>query len=409
MKRSTIITIAAFALGIILLTALFIVLTDNNLFPKEDPSTTTTTTTPSTTTTTTTGTSSTDPEYEPMDFASVDVSQYVTLGNYKGLKIAVDSISPDDDDISLYIGKELFKKNKFTKLESGTVAEHAIFNFDYSGWFWSVDAETGKQFKYSFDGGTASGSNAYIIGDTFYIVGSSGSDSTFIDGFAKGILGAEVGKEFDIVATFPEVYASKPELAGKSVYFTVKVNYIAQPDTSDENISSLTSESCKTLAEYTEVVRDALTYTTDQNNIAKIWTAVRDAATITELPKQEVDYWYNAFKDEVEYYVYYYSMMGQTYTYESMLKMFGFEDDAALKEYAESIVKDELITYAVIQAEGIELTDAEYEHYLDLKVRYGSETRDEILKNYTEDQLREEFLIDKAGDLLLSENTLTKK
>ena len=78
MKKSTIITVLCFALGIIVLAAGFILLTDNNISNKLFSTTTTTTTTG--------GGGGDDPEYEPMDFFSEDVSQYITLGQYKGIE-----------------------------------------------------------------------------------------------------------------------------------------------------------------------------------------------------------------------------------------------------------------------------------------------------------------------------------
>lgn len=398
MKRSTIITIIAFAVGIIVLTLGFVLLTDNNLFPKE-------TTTESTTTTT--GSESTEPEYEPMDFSTVDVSKYVTLGAYKGLTVNVDVTEAPEREVELYIALQLFDEKKFTKREEGTVAECDIFNFDYSGWYYIIDAD-GEKTKYKFDGGTAQGSNAYINDGDFCVITESGV-STFIEGFAEGMLGAKVGEEFDIAATFPETYTASPELAGMKVNFTVKVNYIAEPETTDENISEYTNGDYTTFEAYRAFVSEYLTYSIQQNNITSLWTEVRNNATFSELPEQEVEYWYNAFKDEIEYYVYMYSLYGYSYTYETLLAELGFENDDALKEYAESIVKDELVTYAVIQTEGIEINDEEYEYYLNVKAKFSGSSREDILKNYTEEQLREEFAVDKAGDLLLSENTLVVK
>ncbi len=399
MKRSTVITIIAFAVGIIALTLGFVLLTDNNLFPKD------TTTEP--TTTTTTGSGSIEPEYEPMDFSTVDVSKYVTLGAYKGLSVKVDVTEAPEREVELYIALQLFDEKKFTKREEGTVAECDIFNFDYSGWYYIIDAD-GEQTKYKFDGGTAQGSDAYIYDGDFCVITSDGV-STFIEGFAEGMLGATVGEEFDIVATFPETYTASPELAGRKVNFTVKVNYVAEPEATDENISEYTNGDYTTFEAYRTFVSEYLAYNVKQNNISSVWSEVRNNATFAELPEQEVEYWYNAFKDQIEYYVYMYSLYGYSYTYETMLAELGFESDDALKEYAESIVKDELITYAVIQAEEIEISDEEYEYYLNIKAKFSGSSREDILKNYTEEQLREEFAVDKAGDLLLAENTLVTK
>ena len=89
MKKSTIITIVAFTLGVVILAAGFILLTDNNISKKLFS---TTTTTPATTTTT-------RKTYEPMDLFNTTVSEYVTLGDYKNMTIETDQIEVSDEEL----------------------------------------------------------------------------------------------------------------------------------------------------------------------------------------------------------------------------------------------------------------------------------------------------------------------
>ena len=70
------------------------------------------------------------------------------------------------------------------------------------------------------------------------------------------------------------------------------------------------------------------------------------------------------------------------------------------------MVSEELVTHALIQAENIEISDEEYEYYLELKVKFGEETKEEILENYTEQALREEFIFQKANDIVIELNIL---
>ena len=77
MKKSTIITIGAFVLGVFVLTAGFILVTNNSISNKLFS----TTSTPSSAS----GTTTQPPRqtYDPMDFTDAEMSQYITLGNYK--------------------------------------------------------------------------------------------------------------------------------------------------------------------------------------------------------------------------------------------------------------------------------------------------------------------------------------
>ena len=116
MKKSTIITIIFFALGIIVLAVGFILLTDNNISNSLFP----------TTTTTTTGGGKPDPELKPMDFFKTDISEYITLGQYEGLEIEVESIGIDDEYLASQIDRLLISSGKYTKLFEGTVTEGMV-------------------------------------------------------------------------------------------------------------------------------------------------------------------------------------------------------------------------------------------------------------------------------------------
>ena len=131
MKKSTIITVLAFTLGIVVLAAGFILLTPNNISNKVFP---TTTTPAATTTTTPTSTTTTKPRPDdvPMDFFNDDISSFVTLGDYKGMTVEVDTIEVSDEEIDFEIGIILAQKKEFTKDRSEiAITEKTIFSFDF--------------------------------------------------------------------------------------------------------------------------------------------------------------------------------------------------------------------------------------------------------------------------------------
>ena len=71
----------------------------------------------------------------------------------------------------------------------------------------------GKIDGKEFDGGSDTGYDLDI------------ANSSFIDGFAEGIVGMSVGDTKDLDLTFPDDY-SNADCAGKAVVFTVTVNKI---------------------------------------------------------------------------------------------------------------------------------------------------------------------------------------
>ena len=402
MKKSTIITIICFALGIVLLAGCFVLFTDNNISNKLFGTTTTTTTT----TSNQGETPDPAPVYEPMNFSKEDVSKYITLGQYKGLEIEVDQIEVSESDLDLQIHIILCQKDLHTKVLKGKTTQKVIFNFDYTGYLLKEDGTRGEAFQ----GGSSEGKGqlAYIDGNDLVTVSSSELGG-FIDGFAQGMIGMSVGDTKTLNITFPENYHST-DMAGKEVEFDVKINYIAQTSFDDDAANYVSNGTYKTVKEY----RDYLKKNGDANlksyNEELIVTTVLDNVTVIEIPKQQFDYIYNALVQEVEYYMYMYSMYGQTYTFDQMLAMFGFSGTAALEQYAKDLIKSDLIYYAIIQAEALEITDEEYAALIAELVESLGKTEEEVIEQYGgEDAIKQNMLLDKAQKLIIRENVLVEK
>lgn len=387
MKKSTIITIICFALGIIVLAVGFILLTDNNISNKLFP----------TTTTTTTGGGKPDPELKPMDFFKTDISEYITLGQYEGLEIEVESIGIDDEHLASQIDRLLIGSGKYTKLFEGTVTEGAVFNFNYVGYLDGVP----------FEGGNSAGTDAYILDGVFYLT----SGSTFIEGFAEGMLGAGVGEWFSINATFPAEYG-EATLAGKTVVFDVKVNYIAKADALTDAIAKEISKNAyETADEFKQYLKDSVNSGIKNTNVSDLWGAILKASTIS-IPKKQFDYLYGTYKSQIEYYA---SMSG--YTYENFLKAggvayyFGIEvyTDAELVEYVNETIKLDLALAAISKDAGVEVTDADYKAIVDEIVAQEGKTAEEIIEKYGEEALRKEALIRKTQKFVEDNNSFVLK
>lgn len=388
MKKSTIITIICFALGIIVLAVGFILLTDNNISNSLFPTTTTTTTT---------GGGKPDPELKPMDFFKTNISEYITLGQYEGLEIEVESIGIDDEYLASQIDRLLISSGKYTKLFEGTVTEGAVFNFNYVGYLDGVP----------FEGGNSAGTEAYISDGIFYLT----SGSTFIEGFAEGMLGAKVGEWFSINATFPAEYG-EATLAGKTVVFDVKVNYIAKADELTDAIAKEISKNAyETADEFKQYLKDSVNSSIKNTNIADLWGEILKTSTIT-IPQQQFDYLYGTYKSQIEYYA---SMM--SYTYENFLKdggapyFFGIEvySDAELVEYVNEKIKLELVLAAITKAEGIQITDAEYNAFVEEIAAEEGKTAAEIITKYGDETLRNEALMSKTEKFVEENNSFVLK
>ena len=133
----------------------------------------------------------------------VTVKPEVELGQYKGLEVEKVSAEVTDTDVMLELDKVQRQNARKIEVTDRAAQITDIVNIDYLG---SVDGVP-------FEGGKAEGHDLEL-----------GSHS-FIEGFEEAIVGHNIGEEFDINVTFPEVYHS-PELAGKPAVFAIKLNSI---------------------------------------------------------------------------------------------------------------------------------------------------------------------------------------
>ena len=91
-------------------------------------------------------------------------------------------------------------------LTSLTVADGDTINLDYVGYVDGV----------AFEGGDTEGNGTSLT------IGSG----SYIDDFETQLIGHNVGEEVDVVVTFPDVYQSNPDLAGKEATFKCTINGI---------------------------------------------------------------------------------------------------------------------------------------------------------------------------------------
>lgn len=132
-------------------------------------------------------------------FQDLDIDKYVTLGDYKKMKVTAARPKVSEDGIEDYINSRLLV---------GTITNRPIKKGDVA----DIDY-VGKKDGVAFEGGTASGYKLSI--------GSGG----FIPGFEDGLVGVNVGETVDLNLTFPENYRNTA-MAGQEVVFTVTVNSI---------------------------------------------------------------------------------------------------------------------------------------------------------------------------------------
>ncbi len=331
-------------------------------------------------------------EEEKAERPDYTASDYVTLGEYKGLNVLVsrNEITDEEVDQETVNNIRYYGDDVMESLTEGTVQTGDTVNIDYEG----------KLNGDAFDGGTAKGYDLEI------------GSGTFIDGFEDGLIGAAVGDTLDLELTFPENYTE--ELAGKDVVFTVTVNGIKRmKEITDDLVNTVTEGEYADLEAYRAYIRSMLeeSRAEERESIIKtdLLTQISDSSSINEYPQELLDY-------SVDEMTSYYKQMADMYQMdfaEFLEAYFGMTEEEFNEQVLLAVqqnLQQELYIKAIAEAEGIEISDEEFaagcEEYAQ---RYGFETADDVVEAIGGEKMaRLSLLMDETFDFLV-ENAVVEE
>ena len=364
------------------------------------------------------------------DYFEADVKTDVTIDKsvYTDMQLTLPAdLQVTHDDVMDYIEYVLFQyrtaDNGSTQMTDKPMKLGDTAYIYYKGMIDGVE----------FDGGSNwDDASPYALG-----LGSGG----FIPGFEEGLVGvipanATKDNPVEVSATFPENYGAS-ELNGKTAVFYVAVEYAIQytvpaynRDTVENTLQyqgekDFYASDAAYLSEFEQYVKTYL-----ENDIAEdveyekinaLWNYLTEQTSCQNLPQLELDYYYGAYLDEIEYYYDYYKTYGGTaFTeqypdFDSFARSYmGVDADgdwqAELNRLAEDMVKKDMITYAIAEQEGMKtVSDEEFKAELQYWVDYyyGYMTEEELLANMGEDVIRSGALSEKIQKWLLEQATFT--
>ena len=264
---------------------------------------------------------------------------------------------------------------------------------------------------------------------------------SFIDGFEAGLVGVTPGNTSrvspaEVHVTFPENYG-KEELNGKAAIFYVYVEYAVQytiPEYTVDFIEDVLMYEWKKdfyasdkarKTEFEKYVRTQLEAknadSIDQAKVDALWNYLTEKIECRNLPQMELDYYVNAFTEEIRYYYDYSAQYsGDSFKQEYpdiatfAVAYLGLEKgadwEATVREMSENLVRKDMITHAIAEQEGIEsVSDAEYKAELDYWVDYyyGYMTEAEVEANMGKIFLTETAFANKMKMWLFDRATFT--
>lgn len=319
----------------------------------------------------------------------INTDEYVTIGEYTGLDVTVDTYSFSDADVEEQMQAEFeyyveyVDAYEYTALQKDTVENGDIVNLDYSG----------KKDGEAFDGGTAQGAHLEI---------GSGS---FIPGFEDGLVGHTVGEAFDLPLTFPETYTNA-DLAGQEVVFEIKINSIDErnmPEMTDEMIAGMGME-YQTVDAYREGIREYLQSACDEQNesgrTAAIWTAVYEKCEVKDAPQELVEDVQARIEANAQAYADYYGMSMDDFLQQSMGLTREEYDQQAL-ESAQDTAKEKLAVAALAKQAGITLSDEDVNEYAQKEYEeYGYTSIEEMYADVGSGPYYDYVLTEKVNEYL---------
>ncbi len=321
-------------------------------------------------------------------------SNYVILGEYKGLEVQKSS-------------KEITKEEIEYAMET-VMAGFATQSEE------TENAQAGDTLTVDYVGKIA-GKQEEAFTDTGREI-TLGKDDFIVPGMDGYLVGSGKGQTLNVTLTVPDNYHIS-EYIGKQVSFAVTVQKILRT-----NVPQLTDEFVKELGNYSSVAdfkkkfeaqyrqTKAEEQAADLRN--QLWSMAVENATVTGYPQKPLEQLKLELHSQVQAGA---TEMGMDfYDYAS----FGYglnskEDYEEYElEYAQSVLKGQMVLKTIAKEEGIEITNEQYQTYYEEYLnafQAESYTEDYMLEFYGgEEGLREQFLMELVTDFIEENAVITQ-
>ena len=314
--------------------------------------------------------------------ATVAVKPAVELGEYKGIQVEKAPIEVKDEEIEAQITKEREANSRTVTVDDRAVAQGDIVTLDFEGFVDGVAFEGGKGENYDLT------------------IGSN----TFIPGFEDQLVGAKIGKEFDVNVTFPEEYGAK-ELAGKAAVFKCKVNGIKVKELPavDDEFAQEVSE-FDTLDEYkADIKAKLLKEKEDEAARAKedaVIGKIIEGAKM-EIPDAMVEYQTRQMLDEFAQ-----RIQSQGISLDQYFQFTGLTEEKYMEEMkprALQNIQSRLVLEAVAQAENLVAEEADIEEEIKKMAdmyKMEADKIKELLGERQMEEMKKDIAVQKAAKLV---------
>ena len=316
--------------------------------------------------------------------AEVALKPDVKLGKYKGIKVDKVAVEVTEEEVNEAIETERKNSARTVSVDDRPIKDGDTTVIDFEGFVDGVAFEGGKGENYPLTIGSHS----------------------FIDTFEEQLIGKSINDEVEVNVTFPEDYHAE-ELKGKPALFKVTIKEIKEnqlPDLDDEFAEEVSAYD--TFAEYKESVKKNLEEkkAADAKNAkeeAVVEAIIADAEM--EIPEAMISTQQRQMVDEFAQ-----RLAMQGLSMEQYTQFTGVTPAAMMeqvKPQAEKRIQSRLVLEAVVAAENIEVSDAEYEEEL-AKMAEAYKMEVEQIKEIMDDEraaeMKKDMAIQKAVEFVVA-------
>lgn len=313
----------------------------------------------------------------------VKATDYITLPDYKNLKVPYSEIEYTDEEFNEEIKNTLSSHKELDTSIKDAIKDGDTVDIDFVG---SIDGV-------EFDGGSSNGQGYELT------IGSH----SFIDDFEEQLIGYKPGEVVNVNVDFPEDYGSE-ELAGKNADFVVNINgFYVDPELTDDFVAQNLSEYATTVDGYREYLKktneeiklhDYVDNYVIENSVVKKFPKnyLNNIKSVTRFADEEAYQYMNQM-----YMQYYGTGVGSFEDYTGMDKN-AYLEDLSLRAQ-ESCLKA-LAYQAILENENAALTEDEIQSYI--TENYGEgENSDSMIEKYGKGYLANEMIPEKALEIIL--------
>ena len=305
-------------------------------------------------------------------YAEINLDDYLTLPDYDTYSFAPVEYAVSEEDVDDEIAKRLSEAGTTQIVTEGT-------------------AKMGDKVTVKFSPSESEDSNLEgLSSESLQMV--LGQEN-MVEGFQEGIIGHKIGEAFTIEIVFPDPYSVKPEIAGKTIEFEIRVlnKEVTVPAKLDETFIKENS-TAKTKEEYKQEVQKEMEKAAYEKSLQEVkddfYAQLIANVIMKDMPQDKVQ----EFKEISDAR---YRKVAETYGIkweDFLMQYFSVTPDnydAYLLSYAREVIKQEMVLYAIAEREGIQITEDDYSEFLQLQLKNSGYKDEEAFENYSGMSIRE--------------------